>query len=142
MAATFFEVQISGESLADTVFDGAASYLHPDIVDEADKHSITLFCLPSNTTHELQPMDRTVFRAFQAYWDKELLKFWRQFPDRCLTKERFGKIFTRVWTKAMSMSNVVSGFKATGIYPFNKDALPDAAFGPSDITFADQLPCK
>ena len=43
------------------VFDGAASHLHPDIVNEAEKHDITLFCLPSNTTHELQPMERQFF---------------------------------------------------------------------------------
>jgi len=31
----------------------------------------------------------------------------------------------------MSMSNVISGFAATGIYPYNKNA----AFAPSELTF-------
>ena len=78
------------------VFDGAASHLDPDIVDEADKYGIKLFCPPSNTTHELQPMDKSVFRAFEAYLDEEVLKFWRKHSDRSLTKDRFGKIFTPV----------------------------------------------
>jgi hypothetical protein len=59
------------------VFDGAASHLDPSIVEEADKHQIYLFCLPSNTTHELQPLDldKSVFRSFETYWDEEILRF-------------------------------------------------------------------
>lgn len=120
------------------VFDGAASHLSPVIVEEAEKHNVILFCLPSNTTHELQPMDKSVFRSFETYWDEEVLKFWRQFPDRVLSKDRFGKIFTPVWLKSMSMNNIVSGFKATGIYPFDKNIIPDSAYAPSDITFQEQ----
>ena len=120
------------------IFDGASSHLSPDIVDEADKHGVTLFCLPSNTTHELQPMDKTVFRAFEAYWDEVVLKFWRQHPDRSITKERFGKVFTPVWNKAMSVSNIVSGFRATGICPFDRNAIPDMTFALSETTPGDQ----
>lgn len=120
------------------LFDGAASHLNPDIVDEADKHGIKLFCLPSNTTHELQPMDKSCFRAFESYWDDEVLKFWRQHPDRVLTKARFGKVFTPVWMKTMTMTTIINGFKATGIYPFDRHAIPDTAFAPSDITFQEQ----
>ncbi|GAB1605179.1 hypothetical protein Ahia01_000799700 [Argonauta hians] len=32
------------------IFDGAKCHLSIDIVEEADRHEITLFCLPSNTT--------------------------------------------------------------------------------------------
>jgi hypothetical protein len=120
------------------VFDGAASHLNPDIVDEADKHGIKLFCLPSNTTHELQPLDKSCFRAFESYWDDEVLKFWRQHPDRVLTKARFGKIFTPVWMKTMTMTTLVNGFKATGLFPFDRHAIPDTAYAPSDITFQEQ----
>jgi len=120
------------------VFDGAASHLNPDIVDEADTHGIRLFCLPSNTTHELQPMDKSCFRAFESHWDDEVLKFWRQHPDRVLTKARFGKIFTPVWMKTMTLTTIVHGFKATGIYPYDRHVIPDSAFAPSDITYQEQ----
>jgi len=96
------------------VYDGAASHLDPSIVDAADSHQIHLFCLPSNTTHELQPMDKSVFRSFETYWDEEVLKFWRLHPDRQVTKDRFGKIFTPVWYKALTPQNIINGFKSTG----------------------------
>ena len=117
------------------VYDGAASHLDPSIVDAADCHQIHLFCLPSNTTHELQPMDKSVFRSFETYWDEDVLKFWRLHPDRQVNKERFGKIFTPAWYRAMTPANVINGFKSTGLYPFDKDSIPPEAFAPSDITF-------
>jgi len=74
------------------ISDGAASHLDLSILEEADKHQIHLFCLASNTTHELQLMDKCLFRAFEHYWDAEVLKFWHMHPDRQLTKASFGPI--------------------------------------------------
>ncbi|CAK1604137.1 unnamed protein product [Parnassius mnemosyne] len=113
------------------IFDGASSHLYYNIVDVADKHDITLLCLPSNTTHDLQPMDKAVFRAFEHYWDQELQKFRFKNKDKALTKQRFGRIFTPVWDKALTPSNIKSGFEATGIYPFNPDRIPECAYAPS-----------
>ena len=122
------------------IFDGASSHLHPGIVDAAIANDVVLFCLPSNTTHELQPMDKSVFRSFEHYWDTEVLKFWRAHPDRVITKARFGSICTPAYNKAISITNVCNGFRATGIYPFDPDAIPDIAFAPSTVTFQEQSP--
>ena len=58
----FAKFKLTGKVIL--IFDGAKCHLSPSIVDEADKCEVTLFCLPSNTTHKLQPMDVAVFRAF------------------------------------------------------------------------------
>ena len=78
------------------VFDGAKCHLDYQIVEAAEKHQITLFCLPSQTTHALQPMDKSVFGPFETYWDQEVLNFIRNNPDKALTKQRFSTIFTKV----------------------------------------------
>lgn len=49
------------------IFYGAKSHLDVSIVDAAERHGITLLCLPRNTTHELQPMDKAVFRSYEAF---------------------------------------------------------------------------
>lgn len=113
------------------IFDGASSHLDITIADKAESLQIELLCLPSNTTHELQPMDKSVFRSFESHWDQELLDYWEQHPDRKLNKERFSDVFTPVWGKSMTISNICSGFRSTGIYPFNKNAIPEHAFAPS-----------
>ncbi|GFN96838.1 tigger transposable element-derived protein 1-like [Plakobranchus ocellatus] len=93
------------------IFDGAKCHLSIDLLEEADRHNITLFCLPSNTTHELQPLDIAVFRSFEHHWDQEVLNFCRNRPQRSLSKDVFlGKVFTPVWTKCMTMANIQSGF--------------------------------
>ncbi|KAF2884779.1 hypothetical protein ILUMI_21386 [Ignelater luminosus] len=48
------------------IFNSASSHF-----DAADSHGVTLFCLPSNIIHELQPMDKTVFKAFEIYWNEK-----------------------------------------------------------------------
>ena len=95
---------------------------------------MTLFCLPSCTSHELQPLDKSVFRSFEHFWDEEVVKFFRTNPDRSLTKDLFGKIFAPVWLKCMTMSNIQNGFRACGIWPFDEDAIPEEAFEPSALT--------
>lgn len=59
----FAEYKNPGLSLL--VFDGAKS--HISIVETAEKLEIILYFLPSNTTHELQPMDKAVFRSFEQH---------------------------------------------------------------------------
>ncbi|KAJ8941979.1 hypothetical protein NQ314_010203 [Rhamnusium bicolor] len=60
-------------------------------------------------------------------------------PDeRLVSKMRFGGISSTVWDKTMTPSNTKAGFRATGIYPFNREAIPEVAFAPSSITNQDQ----
>ncbi|CAB3233470.1 unnamed protein product [Arctia plantaginis] len=118
------------------IFDGAACQLDLSIVDISDSLGINLYCLPSNTTHELQPLDKAVYRSFEHHWDAELLSFLDQNRDKKLTKARFNIILSSVWSKCMTHSNFTSGFKATGLYPFNPQAIPETAFAPSILTEA------
>ncbi|CAG2054953.1 unnamed protein product [Timema podura] len=41
---------------------------------------------------------------------------------------------SKVWSKYMTYGNIISGFRATGLYPFNPDAIPEEAFAPSLLT--------
>lgn len=116
------------------IFDGASSHLDYAIVDVAEKHDIVLYCLPSNTTHELQPLDKSVNKSFESFWDEEVLLFIYQNPQKKLTKARFNKIFTRVWAKCMTPSNIINGFRATGLYPWDPSSIPEEAFAPSVLT--------
>lgn len=117
------------------IFDGAASHLDLSIVEKADELNIHLLCLPSNTTHELQPMDKSVFRSFEHHWDEQLLLYWEKNPERKMSKERFSDVFTPVWSKCMTIENITAGFRSTGIFPFDKNAIPVHAYGPSLPTY-------
>lgn len=116
------------------IFDGAKSHLDYSVVEEAEKYDITLYCLPSNTTHELQPLDKAVFKPFETYWDQELMRFWDRFQTHTIRRGQFGMVLTPCFERAMTQSNIKSGFASTGIFPFNSNAIPDEAFAPSDTT--------
>ncbi|CAB3255641.1 unnamed protein product [Arctia plantaginis] len=119
-------------TLAPSTID--SSHLDARIVDAADAHDIVLYCLPSNTTHELQPLDKSVNKSFEHFWDEEVLLYAYQHPERKLTKVRFTKIFTKVWSKCMTKDNIISGFRATGLFPYDPSAIPEEAYAPSVLT--------
>ncbi|KAI4472049.1 oligopeptide transporter-related [Holotrichia oblita] len=89
------------------VFDGTKYQLDISIAEKSENHGINFYCLPSNTTHELQPMDKSVFRSYEAYWNDEFIKYWDKHPIRDLSMM---------------------------ICPYDKDILPFEAFAPSLLT--------
>lgn len=93
------------------VLDGAKCHIDIEIAREAEKQDVILFCLPSNTTHELQPLDKSVFKPLEDYWDTELTKYWSSLPanERTLSKYQFGRVFTPAWDQAATQSNIKSG---------------------------------
>ncbi|KAJ8943081.1 hypothetical protein NQ314_009830 [Rhamnusium bicolor] len=121
------------------IFHSAKCHLDYSILETAERFNITLYCLPSNTTHELQPMNKSVCRAYEYYSNDEVVKCFSKYPDEhSVSKMRFGRIFSTVWDKTMTPSNIKAGFRATGIYPLNREAIPEVAFAPSSITNQDQ----
>ncbi|KAJ2954232.1 hypothetical protein O0L34_g2477 [Tuta absoluta] len=116
------------------VFDGAKCHLDFRIVEEADKYDITLYCLPSNTTQELQPLDKSCYKPFESYWDREVLEHLYKNHAQKLSKTTFNAILSKVWSQCMTLTNITSGFRATGLYPFNPNVIPESAYAPSTLT--------
>ncbi len=87
------------------LLDGHSSHYHPGTLELAAKHEVVLFCLPPNTTHLLQPLDKGVFGPLKTYWGQEC------------------QAFMSCFNKLMTISNIASSFKTTGIFPFNPSAL-------------------
>lgn len=78
--------------------------------------NIRLLCLPSNTTRELQLLDKSVYRSFEAHWDQEVLKL---------------KVL-KVWSKCMINENIIHKFRAIELYPYD-ESIPLSAFAPSEL---------
>ncbi|KAJ4432856.1 hypothetical protein ANN_21495 [Periplaneta americana] len=60
-------------------------------------------------------------------------KYWDFHPERRLHKERFPAIFIPVWNKCKTVQNVANSFRATGIYLFAPDVVPETAFARSFV---------
>ena len=42
-------------------------------------------------------------------------------PKESISKSTFVDLFSQVWCKGLSETNIISGFRATGIFPINRD---------------------
>ena len=105
------------------LFDGHSSHYQPHVVRKAAENGVILFCLPPHTTHIAQPLDRTCFSPLKAAWSNECQIFMTKNPGKIVNRYNFTSIFAKAWTRAMTPSNIVAGFRSTGVCPFNRYAI-------------------
>jgi hypothetical protein len=56
------------------ILDGHNSHCSFEFLEYADAHNIVILCLPSHTTHRLQPCDVGVFGPLNSTWKKQVNK--------------------------------------------------------------------
>jgi len=93
-----------------------------------------VFCFPAHTSHILQPADVSLFKSLKSNWTAEGLKFTRGTGGKKVGRQHFFKVFTPAWERSNSTENIQAGFRKTGIFPFNSQAIPKCAFLPSLTT--------
>nr|CAD7424069.1 unnamed protein product [Timema monikensis] len=95
-------------------------------------NGVLLLQLPGHTTHRLQPLDVAIFKPFQTYYDEALSK-WLQTHEPPVTQFQVSALLSEAYSRAATVSNALSGFKATGIWPVDRNVFSDADFVPTNI---------
>ncbi|CAB3256886.1 unnamed protein product [Arctia plantaginis] len=98
------------------------------MLEFAHQNEIILISMPSHTSHYLQPLDRSVFKSLKTHFYEQCRLWMKQNSGRRITRLSFGALLNRAWGKAASAENAISGFRATGVYPLNPEAIPDYAY--------------
>lgn len=102
--------------------DNLASHFSPRVSDYANQNNIYLTPFPPNATHLMQPLDVAVFAPMKRKW-RSVLDSWKTEArvHTSIPKEQFPGLLTRLWNsvKETSSSNIISGFRACGLYPAN-----------------------
>ena len=111
------------------VLDGHSSHFEPYSIQFAREHEVVIFCLPPHTTHECQPLDTTFFRSLKSHWQNSVHKFYQDNPGKAISKLNFCSVFKPAWLKASTPANFINGFKKTGIYPFDRQAINTSGEG-------------
>ena len=112
------------------------------IVDSHDTHEISgltfkkaiaekveIFSLPGHTTHYLQPLDRTIFKPCKTAYDRICSEHLKDI-DNVVSKVTWPGLFQHAFEEAMIPPNALSGFAATGLYPWSTLAIPVSPFLP------------
>ncbi|KAF3978760.1 MAG: hypothetical protein HFP77_00250, partial [Methylococcales symbiont of Iophon sp. n. MRB-2018] len=105
------------------ILDGHSSHYSPQFITRAAHEKVIVFCLPPNTTHLTQPLDKSAFGPLKTYWNQECQVFMSRNPGRVVTQFDFMNTFSKAWYRAMTVPNIMSAFHTTGIYPFNRHAV-------------------
>jgi len=90
---------------------------------------ILVLCLPSHTTHRLQPCDVGVFGPLASSWKSEVNVMGRQYKK--ITKYNLLGIYHSARQRALTITTIRASFQKTGIWPFNPTVIPDMAFEPA-----------
>ena len=116
------------------IMDSHLSHVSPQSLQFAKENGLIFVTFPSHTTHFLQPLDVAVFAPMKSKWKigvKMLLRDSGHKP----TRKDFFPLFNDVFLETVTMQNILSGFKKTGIFPLTElSALPDDIFKVSETT--------
>jgi hypothetical protein len=121
------------------ILDGHTTHTSPTTIKWAMERNIHIFVLPAHSSHVLQPLDVAVFGPFKRYYYSECAQFMKDNMGRCVTKYEMARLACKAYLKAVNPLNIVSGFKKTGIYPYNREAIPVDRLLPCE-SFRDSTP--
>jgi len=108
------------------------------LTDSAIENDVHIIELPEHTSHWLQPCDRTVYDPFKNAYRKACEELCSSFPRSVVCKKTFCGLLKKAWQEGVTPSNILSGFRACGLYPFDPSAIPREAFIPNSLYVVDE----
>ena len=111
------------------ILDGHNSHCTYQFCSFAEKNKIIILCLPSHTTHVLQPCDVGVFGPLSSSWKSEVNKLTR--AGIPVTKFNLLEHYAHARERAFKPETIQSAFRKTGIEPLDRDALDPIVFEPA-----------
>ena len=122
------------------LMDGHSSHYSPDTIRYAAEQEVILFTLPPNTTHKTQPLDRACFGPLKTSWRTLCQEYIKKNPGKVVTRLSFSALSSEAWKSAMTMHNITSAFRVTGIFPLDRSKLTPAASSVPSAPASPRLP--
>lgn len=128
-------VNPSEDNPALLIIDGHSSHTkNLAFAARARANFIDILVLPPHCSNKMQPLDVAFMGPFKSYYAQASEAFMRRFPGRVITLYDVSELMGEAFLKAASASVAVSGFRKTGIWPFNRRIFSDQDFAPSEVT--------
>jgi len=132
-----FVDHISAVRPAVLFMDSHASHLSSGVLEKASQENIHLVIFPSHTTHLLQPLNVSIYKALKHAFQEQVKKFMVQHPGEKPTRLDFNSFLTPSYLSAFVPSNIINSFMKTGIFPLNSYVISDESLAPSALTKPD-----
>lgn len=114
--------------------DNLSSHITTEVIQTCQEHEIRFVLLPPNTTHLCQPLDVSFFAPLKRMWRK-ILTDWKLKRRGPFQKSDFPHLLKTALNniEASSRKNILSGFRACGIVPFNPHPVLKRIPSTSDV---------
>jgi hypothetical protein len=105
------------------ILDNHTSRFSLRIIELCIEHQILLLLLPSNATHLMQVGDVSIHAPFKKALKREAGEYTYQHPRTPITRYHYARIVKEAFVHSFTPSNILSGYKATGIHPINPSVI-------------------
>jgi hypothetical protein len=106
------------------ITDNHPSHFSVEISKKCEELGIILVSLFPNSTFISQPLDCAVFAHVKDLWEKLIDDERLYVPNFRINLENFGILLEKVSKESVIKSIIERGFRITGLYPFNVEAIP------------------
>lgn len=96
-----------------------------DLLYLAFKSNVDIIILPAHCSHVLQPLDVTVNAAIEKHYKRAVSLQYSRMPGGAITKELVAGLLAGPLKEALRVENVIQGFKCSGLWPVNRNAIPE-----------------
>jgi hypothetical protein len=104
------------------ILDGHGSHATPEFDQYCADNCIITLCMPSHTSHLLQPLDVGCFGPLKIAYSQLIQNLARQGIFH-VDKSDFLTMYKKARTTVFSEQNIKSSFRATGLIPYNPERV-------------------
>jgi hypothetical protein len=104
------------------ICDGFGTHETLEVLEFCFANNIVLCRLPSHTSHKLQPCHVAVFGPLKAAYCEQAERLERGGVNT-IGKEHFTSLDSPTGEKAFTSKDIIAGFVASGLFPFNPDSV-------------------
>lgn len=116
------------------LLDNHSSHVNIGVVEKAKENNVIMLSFPPHCSHNLQPLDVGVYGPFKNYINRAQTAWMHNNPGKTMTIYDIPGIVKESLPLALNPANIMSGFKASGVWPLNADIFQDSDFAPSYVT--------
>ena len=104
------------------ICDGFGTHETLEILEFCFENNIILCRIPSHTSHKLQPCDVAVFSPLKTAYREQVERLERGGVN-AIGKEHFTTLYSAARERAFTRKNILAGFAACGLFPFNPERV-------------------
>lgn len=116
------------------ILDNHESHLSIRTLDIAKNNGVIMITLPPHCSNKMQPLDISVYAPFKAFYSAAIDSWLLQNPGQTVSVYELANFLRQAHDQAMTPMNILSGFRNTGIFPFNRNIFSEVDFLISAVT--------